>query len=387
MDLPPRHALARSQLADYRVVTRLVAVLALLVVAACAPQYPADRFELEPATFDELQGFGADDADAALKSFLGSCEAFRKKAPDDLVGSGKLMAEASVWQTLCDEAVVHKTIGARGFFEMHFTPFRVSGAHGYEGLFTGYYEPLLHGSRTKKAPYLTPIYRVPPDLTEEAYFSRAEIDAGALDGKGLEIAWVDDAVGAFFLHVQGSGRIEMDDGTTLRVGYAGKNGHPYESIGRILVDEEGFDKDDVTLFTIRDWLAEHPERTQELLERNPSYVFFRVLNHAPETGPIGAQGVPLTPERSMAVDDRFIPYGTPVWLDASLPETMLGPETVYRRMLIAQDRGGAIKGGVRGDVFFGAGSRAEVLAGHMKQYGREWLLVPNAIAAGLLPKP
>jgi membrane-bound lytic murein transglycosylase A len=313
---------------------------------------------------------------------------------------GALAAAGTVadWLGPCRAAKGLAPGDARQFFEAWFRPWSVSDRGAETGLFTGYYEPLLHGSLTPGGAYIYPLYAKPDDMITVdlgdfaqdlegrkitgqiqggsfvPYHDRAAIDAGALADRDLEIVWVDDPVGAFFLHVQGSGRVQLADGSELRVGYAGQNGHAYFAIGRELVARGALTKDEVSLQSIREWLAAHPGEASGVMDMNASYVFFDVLEGP---GPIGSQGVPLTPERSLAVDRDFIAMGLPVWLDTTLPDG-----APYRRLMVAQDTGGAIDGPVRGDVFFGAGPRAEDLAGHMRQQGRVWLLLPSLLVAG-----
>jgi membrane-bound lytic murein transglycosylase A len=205
------------------------------------------------------------------------------------------------------------------------------------------------------------------------FYSRTEIDGPARPLQGDEILWVDDRNDLFFLHIQGSGRVQLPNGTTVNVGYADQNGHPYVSIGKVLIDRGELEKEDVTLFSIRDWLRKHSDRAQALLNENPSYVFFAVLDGI-ETGPIGSLNVPLTAERSAAVDPDTIPLGTPVWIETELPDA---EKTAFRRLFLAQDTGGAIKGAVRADIFWGHGERAEHMAGTMKQAGRIFALLPK----------
>jgi membrane-bound lytic murein transglycosylase A len=269
-------------------------------------------------------------------------------------------------------------------------------------LFTGYYEPLLHGSRTFGYPYTEPLYRPPDDLLRidlgrfnpelagyaiygrivggefVPYYSRRDIDAGALAGRGLELLWVDEPIDKFFLQIQGSGQVRLDDGSLIRVGYAGQNGHPYRAIGRDLIEMGVLTREQVTMPAIRAGLELHPNDALEIMERNRSYIFFEEHPElAPEEGPLGAQGVPLTAGRSLAVDPRFVPFGVPVWLDTTAPfPEGAGP---LRRLMVAQDTGSAIKGVVRGDVFWGAGERAEAIAGHMKSRGRYAVLLPKAL--------
>jgi membrane-bound lytic murein transglycosylase A len=205
------------------------------------------------------------------------------------------------------------------------------------------------------------------------FASRADIDNGSLAGRGLELAWVDDADAAFFLHIQGSGRVALENGTTLRVGYDGQNGHVYQAIGRTLIQRGELTPENTSMQTIKQWLVAHPQQAASLRQENPSYIFFREIVG---DGPIGAQNVALTPQRSLAVDPNFIPYGAPIWLSATHPTQ---PNTAIRRLLIAQDTGGAIRGAVRGDYFWGAGPEAEELAGVMKSRGAYWLLLPKNI--------
>ena len=215
---------------------------------------------------------------------------------------------------------------------------------------------------------------------------RAAIDQGALDGEAPVIAWVDDPIDAFFLHVQGAGRIALAGGGVLRVGYAGSNGHAYASIGRALVERGALALEDVTLQSIRAWLAANPGAAADVLALNPSYVFFRKFDGAMDDskGPIGTQGVPLTPGRSLAVDRRFLPLGAPLWLDIMAPATdEAAPDRRLRRLVIAQDTGGAIRGPLRGDLFWGFGRQAESVAGRMKHSGAYYLLLPNPVAERL----
>jgi len=263
---------------------------------------------------------------------------------------------------------------ARAFFESTFRPFEVLSNDRAEGLFTGYYEPELRGSRQCRAPYTVPLYRLPPELAvrdKPPFPDRAAIDSGALNGRGLELVCVDDAVDAFFLHIQGSGRVSLAEGGVLRLNVAGQNGHPYVAIGREMLKDGLLAEGKVSMQTIRAWLAANPQAAPGIMARNPSYVFFREVALAPEDGPLGAEGVPLAPARSLAVDRRFLAYGVPLWLDVDSPIGRL------QRLVMAQDTGGAIRGPVRGDLFWGWGSAAGDIAGRMAHRGRYWLLLPH----------
>jgi membrane-bound lytic murein transglycosylase A len=319
----------------------------------------------------------------------------------------------------------------RALLETDFRAFQIKNRDLEEGLFTGYYEPLLRGSRRRRAPYDVPLYKLPRDLItidlgrfrEELrgqrlagrvegrellpYAERRAIEGGALARRDLELLWVDDPIDAFFLQIQGSGQIELPDGRRLRLGYAGQNGHPYFAIGRELIARGALTREQVSLQSIRAWLQENPEQATEVMALNASYVFFRELEGE---GPIGSHGVVLTPGRSLAIDRSFLPLGAPLWLDTTFPTPERVPTTVMtssagatatepsphsvdpaqpasaplQRLVVAQDTGGAIRGPVRGDLFWGAGEEAEELAGHMKQQGRLYLLLPIALAERVL---
>ncbi len=259
-------------------------------------------------------------------------------------------------------------------------PYRAVNGDTDQGLFTGYYEPLLRGSWYPYGSYTIPIYRLPPEAAlvngrAAPLPSRAQIEAGALAGRGLELLWVDDPTDAFFLHIQGSGQVAMADGSLVRVAFAGKNGHSYFPIGAELVRRGEVPREQMSMQAIRWWLATHPAEAPGLMALNGSYVFFRLIDGE---GPVGAQGVPLTPGRSMAVDPAFVPYGVPLWLDTTDPAAGNAP---LRRLVVAQDTGGAIKGPIRGDLFWGSGEEAGAVAGSMKQQGRWYLLLPKAAVA------
>lgn len=305
------------------------------------------------------------------------------------------------WRAICAALPLKPdAASARGFVEKFFTPYRAAHNGDPSGLFTGYYEPELKGSRRAGGNFTVPLYRVPPDLVQidlgqfaadlkgrtiagrvengrlRAYPDRAAIDNGLLQGKGLELLWVDDAVEAFFLQVQGSGRVLLPDGGVARVGVGGHNGLGYVPIGRVLIDSGKIAREQLSMQAVRDWLRANPAEARELMQRNPRYVFFReIAGGGPHDGPIGAQGVALTPGRSLAVDRRFVPLGVPVWLD-----TAASDGAKLQRLMVAQDTGGAIQGPVRGDIFFGAGEAALEQAGRMRSPGGYYLLLPKAAA-------
>jgi membrane-bound lytic murein transglycosylase A len=348
--------------------------------------------QYQKVAFAALPGWPADDHAAALAAFVRSCPRLEAASADTRLG-GAVAATAGDWRAACAAArrvPAGNREAARDFFQSRFTPFAVSADGSGEGLFTGYFEPHLSGSWHRDARYRVPLYRPPADLASslaanQPHHSRGAIDAGALAGQGLELLWVDDPLDAFFLHIQGSGRVVMADGAVVRVGFAAKNGHPYFAIGRELVARGAIASEDVSMQSIRAWLRSNPNEAAGVMALNPSYVFFRVIDDAGKDagqgdGPIGAIGVALTPERSLAVDPAFVPYGAPVWIDTADP---LAPARPLRRLLVAQDTGTAIKGAVRGDVFWGHGAEAAARAGAMKSPGRSWVLIPNPAGAGL----
>jgi membrane-bound lytic murein transglycosylase A len=339
---------------------------------------------LAPVPFAELPGWRDDDLAAAWPAFRASCRSLRFREP---------------WREACARAEALDAPdgnAVRAYFESNFVPYRVANADGTTtGLVTGYYEPVLRGSRARRAPFLHPLYAPPDDLLivdlapvapdtrnlrlrgrldgrrVVPYWSRAEIEDGKAPVGGKELVYVDDEVEAFFLQIQGSGRVRLDDGADLRIGYADQNGHPYQSIGRWLIDKGELTLGQASMQGIQAWARANPARVAELLNQNPSYVFFRELAPSPG-GPPGAQGVPLTAERSVAIDPRFVPLGAPVYLATTRPNSSVPLE----RLMVAQDTGGAIRGAVRADFFWGTGADAGLLAGRMRQQGQMWVLLP-----------
>lgn len=363
----------------------------------------APTLSLTGVTFADLPGWSADDHAAALGAFKQSCHRIERWPDDRPLDRAAIGGRVGDWRPACQAATAVPADdpgAARRFFEQWFRPYAARFAGTADGLFTGYYEPLLHGSLRADVTYRIPLYRRPDDLVTVdladfaedlkgraivgrvdrgrllPYPDRAAIDGGALANRGIEIVYVDDPVDAFFLHIQGSGVVQLRDGRELRVGYAAKNGRPYFAIGRTLIERGHLDRENVSMQSIRAWLAEHPDEAMAVMQLNPSYVFFREITGP---GPLGSLGVPLTPGRSIAVDREHIPLGIPVWLDTTRPTDKADAEPQpLRRLMLAQDTGGAIRGGVRGDVFWGAGADAAYLAGHMKQPGRWYLLLPAA---------
>lgn len=321
----------------------------------------------EPArsilSFDGLEGWAEEDHAAALTVFLDTCGDLGD--PD--------------WRSLCAAARTYEPDAARAFFELFFRPVLIED--GNQPLFTGYFEPELDGSRTRTDIYRYPVYRMPPEARNTGqWLSRRELLAGdVMKGRGLEIAWVDDPVELFFLQIQGSGRIRLPDGSAVRVGYGGANGHPYRSVGVELVRRGLLGAHDVSARMIQSWVRKNPDAGAEILMHNPSYVFFReVTRVAPHRGPLGAMNRSITAMRSIAVDPTFTPLGAPVWVEK-------GGKTPLRRLMIAQDTGAAIKGAQRADIFFGTGDDAGRAAGQLKDPGRMIVLLPIQRAYAMLP--
>ncbi|WP_018412849.1 murein transglycosylase A [Methyloversatilis thermotolerans] len=361
--------------------------------AVPAPEAKPQQARLLPADWKQLDGWQDDDVRESLPALRASCSALASRAG---------------WRAACS-ALEGLDAGdrdaVRAFYETHFRPWQLQNGDGSEqGLITGYYEPLLKASRTRGGAYTHPIHAVPDDLLVidlasvnpdlknmrlrgridgrkvVPYWSRAELDQRAADLERKVLFWATDALDVFFLQVQGSGQVELPDGSRVRVGYADQNGHPYASIGRWLVDQGELKLEQASMQGIRDWARAHPARVPQLLAANPSYVFFRELpigKQAPglPEGPLGALGVPLAGGRVIAVDPRSVPLGAPVWLDTTRPNS----SQPLRRLMMAQDTGGAIKGGVRADFFWGFGPEAGAQAGRMKQQGRMWVLLPDGI--------
>ena len=373
----------------------------LLLLAGCAAVNPETApLVLKPSSFSALLGWDQDRQEEALAAFRRSCVSIMELPTSQPFGPDPRMGTAAGWQAPCRalSAPSATPADARAFFETWFAPWQATTAGRQDkGLFTGYYEASLKGSRTRQGPYQYPLRLRPSDLVTvdlgefrpelqgqriagrvtggqlKPYEDRAAITRGALPNDNqLDFVWVDSPVDAFFLQIQGSGRIALESGTVLRVGYDGQNGWPYYAIGRELIRRGYLNKDQVSMQSIRAWLDAHQDQADEIMNTNKSYVFFKVLAG---DGPQGAEGVTLTPGRSLAVDRTRLPYGVPVWIATAPP---VPGEPPLKRLMVTQDTGGAIRGAVRGDVFWGYGARAEDLAGKMKASGRAWLLLPKA---------
>jgi membrane-bound lytic murein transglycosylase A len=344
-------------------------------LAACAGDSQEKRVAMSPIAFGEIGGWADDKQSEALATFRRSCPKLTSGPETRIVTDGgtKVITPAE-WQRICDAAAQtpsNDDRAARSFFENNFRPLIVQAP----GKFTGYFEPEMRGSRVPSRLFTVPVYRRPPDLTDKPYFTRAEIEQGALKGKGLEIAWVQDPVALFEVQVQGSGRVNLAEGGILSLSYDGSNNRPYTALATVLIEMGVLKKEDATWPNIRDWLKRHPQEAREVMRRNERYIFFKDSKSA---GASGSEGVTLTAQRSLAVDLTFTPYGTPVWIDTMRPVLRkAGATEPYRRLMVAQDTGSAIQGPARGDVFFGGGPQAADWAGRMISEGRAIVLVPN----------
>ena len=381
---------------------RVLFIFCIFILVSCGKAPEEMPLTLKQGSYSDLPGWGSDDMAGLREAFSRSCTRILKRAPDAAMGALAQSGNAGDWQGPCREFLALGNVSAadlRVFFEARFTPHSVRAGNDPKGLFTGYYEASLHGSLVKSGPYQIPLHARPSDLVMvnlgefrdelkgqriagrvrdgnlKPYETREEIVNGKWPHNDKVLVWVDDPVDAFFVQVQGSGLVELPDGKIMRIGYAGQNGHIYYAIGRELIKRGELGKDEVSLQTIRRWLEANPAQAGELMNTNRSYVFFRELDGSKETGgPIGGEGIALTAGRSLAVDRSLLSYGMPLWVDLDPP---LEGEQPLRRLMIAQDTGGAITGPVRGDVFWGYGERAEHLAGHMKSDGRYWVLLPK----------
>ena len=364
------------------------------VNAASAQAVTLPKAAVEPVEFAALTGWEDDDHAAAYATFRKSCDAIRHGTP-------KMRKAKPIYGGLYEACMKAIALGrldrdrARAFFEDEFRAYRVAATGQSDGFFTGYYEPEVMGSRKRTDEYSVPIYTAPLSAIKAklskvfGHLDRTKIEEGALAGKGLEICWVKNPVDAFFAQIQGSTRVRLDDGKTMRLNYIASNGHPYTPVGRFLIDRGIIAKEEMSMDRIRDWMEANPEEGKELRRKNRSFVFFQEQQLAEHEECIGAQGVPLTPMRSVAVDRSLHVYGTPVWIDAELPIASEAPETPLRRLMVAQDTGSAIIGPARADIYFGYGNDVGSIAGRVKQFGRFVMLVPRDVAftgAGALAK-
>lgn len=356
--------------------------------------------------FNELPGWDDADLKKSLRTFQMSCRAFIRQDPEQVVGTDYIDLRVKDWQPACKSALTIKPMTeeiAKDFFQKWFLP--VEFFDKKSGLFTGYYLPSVKGSLTRTEEFKVPLYEIPDDMVIAdlglfsselknkriigrldkrklvPYHTREEISHGVLKGKARVLAWINNPIDRLFLEIQGSGVIELGHGKSMAIGYGAQNGRPYTAIAGVLIRKGVMTRENASMQLIKNYLIEHPEEIHEVINQNQSFVFFRRLD---QEGALGTQGVSLTPGYSLAIDTQWIPLGTPLWLNTSRPDSRNPDEnTPMQRLMIAQDTGGAIRGKIRGDVFWGGGERATFIAGHMKNNGQYWLLLPRHTIARL----
>ncbi|MFV9875247.1 MAG: murein transglycosylase A [Rickettsiales endosymbiont of Dermacentor nuttalli] len=351
---------------------KIILLIIGIYISACTTYIPKHhKLNLSRVEFSNLPDWGKDDYKSALNSFINSCN-------NPTFSNHPLISSPKTWHRICKEAFSLKGSDNNTileFLEYNFVPFKVKDLEKDYCLFTGYYEAILNGSRKPHGPYKYPVYKTPNNMIKGSkLFSREFIEKGSLKNFGLEIAYVDNNIDLFFLHIQGSGRIKLDDGSIIKIGYKDQNGHSYTPIGRYIAKHYNIDK--ISAPFIKNWLHNNKKHiANHVMNQNASYIFFQEII-TPYDNPLGGQGVPLTPERSLAVDTNFIPYGLPIWVDTHYPETPNYSKRALRKLMISQDKGGAIKSPKRADIFFGRGKQAEELAGYMKNKGQYYILLP-----------
>jgi membrane-bound lytic murein transglycosylase A len=356
-----------------------------------------------PLAWSDVPGWNDDDQLAAYETFRASCKSIvvQHNAPPDSKALGASLREPC---RAARASEISNGAGARAFFEQHFVPLQISRLGEDAGFVTGYYEPVIEGSRVQTDVYKVPVYRRPsnlfmrgysqasPDLPNKGqvfrkigrrklvpYYDRGQIEDGILAGRGIEICWVKDQIDLLFAQIQGSARIHLPDGSTLRINYDSYNGYPYTAVGRVLVDRGIYTRDEMSMQKIREWMEANPEGAKDVRRQNRSYIFFREVQLGDKDEAVGAQGIPLTPGRSIAVDKALHVYGTPFFIAGELPIESERSKTPFRRLMIAQDTGSAIVGPARADLYFGAGPDAGKIAGRLKSNARFVMLVPKEL--------
>lgn len=367
-----------------------------ILLSACMPGAPSGNMDIRKVDFAQLGQWSQEQHQPLLEMVRTECRRLTQLPPEVALGGAHSLPygrQASDWAGACRALPSKEQVteeGARSYFETWFQPYAVQE----KAFYTGYYEPQVEASLRRGGPYQVPLYRSPPDLRHgrtstgriafghwvnsvfQPYDDRAAINAGVLNGRGLEIAWLKSPVDVFFLQLQGAGRLQLPNGKMIRVAYDGRNGQPYYPIGRALMERGAIRADDVSAETVRDWLLAHPQEMQSVMEKNPNYVFFRKVERSPFEGPGGALGIPLTPQRSLAIDRALVPYAAPVWVETSVRDRQ-GQMVPWERLTFAQDVGTNIRGAGRGDIFTGWGAEAEEMAGTLKSPGRMVLFLPK----------
>jgi peptidoglycan lytic transglycosylase A len=393
----------RNQATTSRAVAALVSAIMFIAARTASAEEPLKlaNTQLEPVTWTQVAGWTADNHLAAFAAYQTSCQALRRRARADDQGP----IYAALW-TVCQRATglrPQDSASARAFFEQNFQPVRIARLGEADGLLTGYFEPIVHGSRFPDRVFHFPLYRRPPDLIAAGhkpgsiafpnkgrigrlnaknelvpYYDRGAIEAGALDGQRLEICWLKDPLDVLAIQLQGSGRIILEDGTPLRVTYDSHNGHPFHSINHALTERNLIARDGMSMQRIRDWMLANPDEAAKVRATNPSYVFFRITALSNEGEAVGGEGVPLTPGRSIAID-RQHDYGTPFFIEADLPIASVKSLSSFNRLVIAQDTGSAIVGPARADIYWGAGDEAGRIASRIRHRGRFVMLIPREL--------
>ncbi len=385
----------------------LLTLIILTVLAVSIQWYKTQAITVKQAKFDQLPGWKTAQLKPSLAAFRLSCRTLLKQDPEKWAGSQHIAFKIKDWQPACSKAMSLESpseVAIKAFFQTWFTPVEFYQGKPMRGLFTGYYLPLLHGSLNKTEQYTVPLYGLPsnlvtanlglfkPELKNKRiyghlvgknlvpFYTREEINKGAIHNTATVLFWLDNPMDRSFLEIEGSGVIELPDGKQVYIGYAGENGAAFSSIATILIKQGLMTPDMASSEHIKHYLNDHPEDINRVLNQNKSFIFFRQL---PTHAAIGAQGVALTKGYTLAVDPNWIPYGTPTWLSTTIPTKNGSNTTPFNRLMVAQDTGGAIRGTVRGDVFWGAGKKATFIANHMQAQGRYWLLLPRHIAADL----
>ncbi|MBA2649705.1 MAG: murein transglycosylase A [Legionella sp.] len=380
----------------------ILLILFFIGIALLLWHFMRPKIQFKQASFAQLPNWHATEMNTSFKAFQISCGAFIKQDPDKQVGTEVIPLRIKDWLPACNEALKINSVNeaqAKSFFEKWFVPVEFYDKGQVEGLFTGYYMPLLKGSLTPTPEFNVPIYETPRDMIHVdvnlflphlkmkpligrihnakliPYYTREDINKGAIKDTAKVLVWIHSPVDRIFLEIEGSGIIELQDKTKIYIGYSSQNGLPYRSIVGVLIKEGIMSKENASMQGIKNYLESHPKEMDNILNQNKSFVFFQKLN---TKAAYGTQGVPLTPEYSLAVDLKWIPLGMPLWLNTSNP-TMEDQDKnePLNRLMIAQDSGGAIKGKVRADVYWGSSEKATIMGGHMKNKGYYWLLIPR----------